>query len=218
MNSYDVVIFDWDGTLVDSQAQIVKHMQTAFRKFGLEPPSAHSIRQIIGLSIDIAILQLYPDANNALIRQITDTYRDEYHANHHPEFQLFDGTIEMLNVLREKSIYLAVATGKSRRGLDHDLDQFGVNDYFSITRCADETRSKPNPLMLEEILTDLDLPIDRGIMVGDTSYDLDMANAIGMASMAVTWGMHSNEQLSACNPTYIIDSIEQLDPLVSDTK
>jgi phosphoglycolate phosphatase len=218
MNSYDVVIFDWDGTLVDSQALIVKHMQAAFSQLDLDPPSAHSIRQIIGLSIDTAILQLYPAANNALINQITDIYRSEYYATYDPEFQLFDGTVEMLGSLRKQSIYLAVATGKSRRGLDHDLDQFSISDYFSMTRCADETRSKPNPLMLEEILTDLDMPIDRAIMVGDTSYDLEMANAIEMASIAVTWGMHSREQLSACNPTFMIDSIEQLKPLVSDIK
>ncbi|MFT5505290.1 MAG: phosphoglycolate phosphatase [Gammaproteobacteria bacterium] len=216
MNSYGVVIFDWDGTLVDSQAQIVRHMQTAFKQLGLEPPSTYSIRQIIGLSIDIAIRQLYPDADNTLIKQITDAYRNEYYAAPHSEFQLFDGTLEMLDAIREQSIYLAVATGKSRRGLDHELDQFGISNYFSITRCADETRSKPNPLMLQEILIDLDLTIDKALMVGDTSYDLDMANAIGMASIAVTWGMHSSEQLLACNPAFIIDSFEQLKPLVSD--
>ncbi|MCK4707495.1 MAG: HAD-IA family hydrolase [Gammaproteobacteria bacterium] len=211
---YDLIIFDWDGTIIDSEAHIILSMQRAIKDEGLALPSLESIRHIIGLSLSRAIEALFPTINTDSIERIADGYRDHFFSETTSASELFDGVADVIQDLHAHGYYLAVATGKGRRGLDMALKNSGLEPFFHITRCADETRSKPDPLMLDEILTDLDLDSCKAIMVGDTSYDMDMANNIKMDSIAVTYGMHDKEHLENSNPTYFIDAIDQLSQFV----
>ena len=215
VQGYQLIIFDWDGTLVDSQQHIVTCMQSAFTQANKQIPAAAAIRQVIGLSLDRAISRLAPDLDLATVDELVQLYRSNSFSSISHGNELFPGVRTCLARLHEQSYYLAIATGKGRIGLDRALKNSGIEDYFHITRCADETRSKPHPLMLEEILTDLDLNKDQAVMVGDTVYDIDMANNLGMDSIAVTYGMHGNEQLQASAPSYFIDDITELQDLVS---
>ena len=212
---YKLVVFDWDGTLIDSQASIVQSMSEAYKSLAMAPPDKSAIRQIIGLSLDRAISTLSPEADQTLIIKIGEAYRDVFYKRNYVQPDLFEDALGVLRDLKLSGCYLAVATGKSRRGLDADLNRFELNDYFDITRCSDETLSKPNPLMLDEILTDLNMSVEHAVMIGDTSYDISMANAINMDSIAVTYGMHTIEELSASKPTQMIDNIKQLTQLIT---
>ncbi len=216
MNShkYPLIVFDWDGTLIDSQAHIIDSMRGAIGDEGLAVPDDDAIRHIIGLSLPVAIGRLLPEIDEQRVQRIADRYREHFFRDSHRMAELFPGAAETVRDLHARGHYLAVATGKGRRGLDMALEMSGLGDYFHITRCADETRSKPHPLMLEEILTDLDLSPREAVMVGDTHYDLDMAHNAGMDSLAVTWGMHDRELLQKSRPTYIIDDLSDLPSLV----
>jgi len=213
---YDLIIFDWDGTLVDSQAQIISCMDDAFAKLGLAYPGAAAIRHIIGLSLEAAACRLLPQADRSTIKALVDTYRDLAMANRNHATQLFDCVKSGLRSLRQQGFYLAVATGKARRSLDAALSTTELADNFDITRCADETCSKPDPMMLDEILTDLDMGPERAIMVGDTSYDIEMANNIGMDSIAVTYGMHDELHLRPVRPRYLINNFSEILSLISE--
>ncbi len=210
---YQLIIFDWDGTIIDSQAHIINSMQKAMADENLPMPRDDEVRHVIGLSLDSVILSLLPELNDTTVNRISDNYRRHFFANIN-QSRLFDGVAETIQDLHASGYFLAVATGKGRRGLDLALKNTGLEPFFHITRCADETRSKPDPLMLDEILTDLDLAVENAIMVGDTSYDMDMAGNIKMDCVAVTYGMHNAEHLKTSNPTYLIDSIDQLSQYV----
>jgi phosphoglycolate phosphatase len=210
---YQLIIFDWDGTIIDSQAHIISCMKKSMADENLSIPPDNQIRHIIGLSLDRAILMLHPELDNVMVNRISDHYRRHFFAETH-QSELFNGVAETIQDLHASGYFLAVATGKGRRGLDIALKNTGLEPFFHITRCADETRSKPDPLMLDEILTDLDLDAEKAIMVGDTSYDMDMAGNIKMDCIAVTYGMHDKEHLKGSNPTYLIDSIDQLSQYV----
>ncbi|MBL7000301.1 MAG: HAD-IA family hydrolase [Gammaproteobacteria bacterium] len=212
---YELIIFDWDGTIINSEAHIIHSMQQAISGEGLVQPSSQAIRHIIGLSLSKAIETLLPEQDEAAVERIADSYREYFFRDKGDEStQLFDGVADVIRDLHANGYYLAVATGKGRRGLDIALKNSGLDPYFHITRCADETRSKPDPLMLDEILTDLNLESSHAIMVGDTSYDMDMAKNIKMDSIAVTYGMHDKESLERSHPTYFIDAIDQLSQYV----
>ena len=211
-----MIIFDWDGTLVDSQAQIISCMQQAFRRIGLSQPEKSSIRHIIGLSLEAAACRLAPEADRLTIELLVDTYRELALTNNNHSTELFDGVKSGLRSLRQQGFYLAVATGKGRRALDVALGATQLVDIFDITRCADETCSKPHPMMLDEILTDLNLQADKAIMVGDTSYDIEMANKIGMDSIAVTYGMHEEVHLRPLSPKYLINHFSEIQPLIGE--
>ncbi len=211
---YDLIIFDWDGTILDSEAHIVRSMRAAIEEQGLASPDDQHIRHIIGLSLPQAILTLFPDLSRAQVDRLSDRYRQHFFNDANQASELFDGVGDVIRDLHAEGYYLAVATGKGRRGLDEALQTTGLQPYFHITRCADETRSKPDPQMLDEILTDLDIEPSRAVMVGDTSYDLDMAKNINMDSVAVTYGMHDKTHLQQSHPTYFIDTIHQLSQFV----
>ncbi len=211
---YDLIIFDWDGTIIDSQAHIVSCMQNAIADQQLPVPETWAIRHIIGLSLPRAIETLFPDLDGIKVEQVADSYRQHFFADSEQASELFRGAAEVIQDLHAQGYYLAVATGKGRSGLDIALQKTGLQPYFHITRCADETRSKPDPLMLDEILTDLDLDSSRAVMVGDTCYDMDMAHNIKMDSIAVTYGMHDQQLLENSHPTHFIDSIEQISQYV----
>lgn len=211
---YELIIFDWDGTIIDSQAHIISCMRKGIADENLPIPSDQDITHIIGLSLSRAIETLLPDIDATQVQKISDNYRTHFFADAGGESPLFDGAADIIRDLHANGYYLAVATGKGRRGLDEALLTTGLGPYFHITRCADETRSKPDPQMLSEILTDLDLTVSDAVMVGDTSYDMDMAKNIKMDSIAVTYGMHDKCMLENSMPTYFIDNIEQLSQYV----
>ena len=212
--SYRLVIFDWDGTLADSMVQIVDCMQQTFEALELPRPDERLIRHTVGLSLEAVVSRLAPQLDRRMIGQIADTYRKLALNNRDHSAQLFDGVKSGLSSLRDQGFYLAVATGMGRRSLNAELNNAELSDFFDITRCADETCSKPNPMMLDEILTALNLLAENAIMVGDTSYDIEMANNIGMDSIAVTYGMHEEVHLRPCKPRYLINHFSQIEPLI----
>ncbi len=210
MSKYTLLVFDWDGTLMDSKAQIVNCMQAAIKELDLEARTAIQISNIIGLGLDEAILSLYPDMNSGYIKLVAQTYRDHYLFKDKTPSPLFNGVEDVLISLRDTGFDLAVATGKSRRGLNKGLDETGLHQYFPITRCADETRSKPHPQMLEEILVDHNTDAINTLMIGDSEYDLQLANNAKVDGFAVSYGVHSLIRLLKHDPVGFIDKIEQL--------
>lgn len=210
MKPYSILIFDWDGTLMDSEAHITQCIRNAIAIVGVEPRTDAEIRHIIGLGLEEAIRHLYPQEVHSVIRDIADEYRQEFLIRSKQGSELFTGARETLYALAEQGYYLAIATGKSRRGLDKVLDETGLATLFSITRCADETRSKPHPLMLEEILTDYDAAKHDALMIGDSEYDLLMARNIGMDSLAVSYGVHELERLLQHQPRGHVDDVSHI--------
>ncbi|WP_374353790.1 HAD-IA family hydrolase [Chitinimonas sp.] len=207
---FDLLIFDWDGTLADSTALITRSIQAAFAEQGLPVPSQQDARFVIGYGLLQAMLHLAPELDAARLAAVVDGYKRHYLA-HDQEIALFDGVLEALPLYREAGYQLAVATGKSRRGLDRVLQQTGLDQYFEVTRCADECHSKPHPQMLEEILDHLDVAPGRAVMIGDTTHDLQMAINAGTAALGVSYGAHPGEDLLALAPLAMFDSFAELD-------
>lgn len=203
----ELIIFDWDGTLFDSVGQIVASLKFAAQQFE-QPLTDDAAKSIIGLGLPEVAQVLFP-AVPELHTEILKTYGDHYVANS-TEDQWFAGVSEMLHDLKSQDIQLAVATGKSRKGLDRVLGQTNSRDLFTVTRAASETKSKPDPLMLAEILQHTGIQADRAIMVGDTSYDLEMAKNIAMPRVGVSYGVHSVDVLQSFNPLSIAHDVEAL--------
>ena len=208
------VIFDWDGTLIDSTAKIIHCMQQAANDVGLPPVADQAIRTLIGLSLEETTFRLYPDADRSLRIKLQQAYSHFFVLTDQTSCCFFDGVESTLHALLNKGIDVAVATGKSRKGLDRVLVNLGWSRFFSATRCADETASKPNPLMLHELLDELMCVPEQAIMVGDTTFDMHMAQAAGMDGVAVSYGAHSAKELLACLPLALIDRLDDLLPLV----
>ena len=207
---YSLLVFDWDGTLMDSQTQIVNCMKSAIIELNLESKTHAQISNIIGLGLDEAILALYPKMQDSQIKLTAQTYRDYYLYKDKTPSPLFDGVVDVLTELKEEGYDLAIATGKSRRGLDKGLTDTNTHDFFPITRCADETRSKPHPQMMEEILTDYNTEAANALMIGDSEYDLQLANNAKVDGFAVSYGVHSLIRLLKQDPVGFIDNITQL--------
>lgn len=203
-----LVIFDWDGTLMDSVAQIVASLVWAAAQHGLtlQPQSAANI---IGLGLPEAMAALFPD-HPALQPLIQADYSRHYVAHSHQQ-RLFEGAEALMDRLQATGLQLAVATGKSRMGLDRVLAQSGQAHRFGVTRCASETRSKPDPLMLQQILEQTGLEAGQAIMIGDTTYDLDMAQRIGMPRIGVSYGVHRGPDLRRFDPLTVVDSVTELE-------
>ncbi len=215
-NRFEVLVFDWDGTLMDSEAHIVACMEYAIREHGIEPDPPHQLKRVIGLGLTEAVAELLPDHESTTHLRVADTYRHRFLSEKTAQSELFPGAESTLRGLHAKGYLLAVATGKSRRGLDKVLAQTGLADLFVASRCADETFSKPHPQMLEEIRTDLDVPAERMLMIGDTEFDLQMAANAGVPSVGVSYGVHEPERLQKHNPLAILERIVELpDWLVS---
>jgi phosphoglycolate phosphatase len=209
-NGVSLVIFDWDGTVMDSIGRIVSSMQAAAHKAELIVPSDFAVKQIIGLSLDPAFNTLFPGINDEKRQQLFQYYRDHYVIHDTTPTPLFDGVEQVLQQLKAQNVMLAVATGKARQGLRRMFAETGLEKYFDTSRCADEAQSKPHPDMLQQILQELDIKAEQAVMVGDTSHDMKMAQAINMPRVGVTHGVHGREILSQFAPTAIIDSIPQL--------
>ena len=184
---FDLIVFDWDGTLMDSTATIVKCIQASAKDLGLPIPTRESASHVIGLGLGEALQVVLPDVDPKYYPRMVERYRYHYLSKDH-ELTLFDGVHEMLQELSQQGYFLAVATGKSRVGLNRSLNAARLLSTFDATRCADETFSKPHPAMLQELTRELGQDLRRTVMIGDTTHDLMMAQNAGSASIAVEYG------------------------------
>lgn len=207
-----LIIFDWDGTLMDSIGLIVESMHVAGEAHGFQTTDK-AVQDIIGLSLMNGIEILYPQVNESQKLAIQQSYADHYIANSHrtPLFAPIEG---MLQTLQAQGKSLAVATGKKRKGLDRVLDASDSHHYFVMTRCADEAGSKPDPQMLNDILDYTDQQIANAVFIGDSIYDIQMATQLGMTSIAVNYGTASQAELAAQQPTYQVDTPQALAELL----
>ncbi len=206
---FDLIVFDWDGTLMDSTAVIGKCIQAAARDLGLAVPPQRAALSVIGLDLRRAIQTILPDVLPEHHAKLTDRYH--YHMlAQDQESSLFEGVREMLLDLSQQGYFLAVATGMGRVGLNRALNQTGLLSLFDASRCADETFSKPHPAMLQELGRELGQPLQRTLMVGDTTHDLQMAINAGAASIAVTYGAHPEAALRALQPIHVAANVADL--------
>ncbi|WP_454691027.1 HAD-IA family hydrolase [Achromobacter aloeverae] len=207
--AYSLVVFDWDGTLMDSTHHIVAAIQGACRDLDLPVPSASQASWVIGLSLEGALRHAVPDLPKSMMPRFLERYRVNYLLRD-PELKLFEGVREMLEDLARRDVRLAVATGKSRVGLNRALAASGLGDAFHATRTADETFSKPHPAMLHEIMAELDVLPERVVMIGDTSHDLQMAANAAVHGVGVTYGAHTRKELEGCAPQAIVETVAEL--------
>jgi phosphoglycolate phosphatase len=200
-----LLIFDWDGTLSDSVARIAKCMQMAAREYSLQVPEYSDVAEIVGLGLHEATMRLFPGANHYEASLLQASYSKHYRSEDHNPCDFFPGVVETLEDLRAAGYQMAVATGKSRAGLNRVLAALGMEDFFHSSRCADETLSKPHPLMLEELLAEFDLLPEQAVMVGDTEFDMQMAENASMPRIAVSYGAHHIDRLRAFKPLACLD-------------
>ena len=206
---FDLLVFDWDGTLMDSTPTIVKCIQSAAKDLGLPVPADSAAAFVIGLSLPAAMQAVLPDVDSRMHAKMVERYRFHYLTRDH-ELTLFTGVRDMLDDLSQQGYFLAVATGKSRVGLSRALHTANLTSVFDATRCADETFSKPHPAMLQEITRELGQDMRRTLMIGDTTHDLQMAKNAGAAGVAVEFGAHPADELAEMMPLYSAKSIQDL--------
>jgi phosphoglycolate phosphatase len=206
---FDLIAFDWDGTLFDSTALIVRCIQEACRDIGHAVPSEADAAYVIGLGLTDALRHAAPGLPPERYPELGARYRHHYFARQH-ELVLFAGTLEMLHALKARHHWLAVATGKGRRGLDEALAHAQLQGLFDATRTADETASKPHPRMLLELMTEFGVRPERTLMIGDTTHDLQLARNAGAASVGVSYGAHEPETFHEYEPLAIVHSTREL--------
>lgn len=197
---FDLLVFDWDGTLFDSIGWIVECLQRAALESGLEVPSEAAAKSVIGLGLHEAVATLYPGSSPELAIHLAGVYRRHYGARPMAELGLFAGVREMLRELKDEGFRLAIATGKGRAGLDHCLRATAMESFFHATRCADEAASKPDPAMLRQLMGELAVAPERTLMIGDSVHDLCMARNAGVRAVAVSCGANASEELAAWQP------------------
>lgn len=207
--NFDLIAFDWDGTLFDSTQIIVRCIQAAVRDVGGTVPTDKEAGYVIGLGLMQALAHAAPDVPPEKYPQLGERYRHHY-AAHFGDLSLFDGVLPLLDALKARGHLLAVATGKSRRGLDEVLRTVELKGVFDGSRTADETAGKPDPLMLRELMAEFDVPAARVLMVGDTTHDLQMAVNAGCASVGVSYGAHEPEAFAVLAPRHIAHSVQEL--------
>ena len=200
-----LLIFDWDGTLSDSADKIIDCLQQAAVNSGKRVCDREAIRNIIGLGLPEAMTALYPELDSDEREQVRQAYIAQFLAADQQPSPFFDGVLEGLHQLRDNNYLLAVATGKSRRGLDRVLGNLNLNNFFHGSRCADETSSKPHPQMLSELLDEFSKTADNALMVGDTEYDMSMAQQLTMPRVAVSYGAHDVDRLKQYQPVLCVD-------------
>jgi phosphoglycolate phosphatase len=206
---FDLIAFDWDGTLFDSTAIIARCIQAAVLDVGGKKPSDEAASYVIGLGWTQALAHVAPDVSSERYPLLSERYRHHYFAIQH-EISLFDGVLPMLAALRTRGHWLAVATGKTRRGLDEVLASSTLVGAFDSSRTADQTANKPDPLMLLELMAEFDVPPERTLMIGDTTHDLQMARNAGCASVGVSYGAHEPEAFAALKPLMVAHDVAQL--------
>jgi len=210
MSAQKVVIFDWDGTVMDSIGKIVNCVQGAAKALNIAVPGHHQAKQIIGLSLETAFATLFPSADKPTLLLLCEAYKDIYLHQDKTATPLFAGAVELFERLRQQDYLLAVATGKTRVGLNRMLEETNTAHFFATSRCADEAKSKPDPQMLQLILAELACSADQALMVGDTTHDLAMAHAIHMPRVGITHGVHSALDFAPFAPKAVIDSLPEL--------
>jgi phosphoglycolate phosphatase len=208
---FELLVFDWDGTLMDSAAAIIASIQLSCQDLGLPVPERERAAHVIGLGLKDALSYAVPELPPGDYGKLSERYRYHYLARD-PDIELFPGMREMLIELKQQGHVLAVATGKSRVGLNRVLDATQLKQYFDASRCADETHSKPHPAMLQELMQELCIAPEATLMIGDTGHDLQMAVSAGVAALAVSYGAHPRDSLMAFNPLACIDAPHDLAP------
>lgn len=208
---YKLLIFDWDGTIIDSASRIISSMQAAARDCDFPVPSDEQVRNIIGLGMPEAIRELIPGVSDEGIESMRAQYGHYYLGEDNTPTPLFPGVQHSLESMHKKNMRMAVATGKSRRGLQRVFAQTGLGYIFETSRCADETTSKPHPHMLEEILAETGVSASEAVMIGDTEFDLDMGRRAGMDVIAMSYGAHSLERLQSYDPVLEVHNFIELE-------
>jgi phosphoglycolate phosphatase len=209
---FELLVFDWDGTLMDSEARIVACVEAAVQDLDLPSPGRDAIRNIIGLGLREAVHALFPDAGEHLHLDIAERYRNHFFTSTETPSELFPGARAVIESLHDAGYLLAVATGKGRAGLDQALESTELGRYFHMTRCASETFSKPHPEMLHQIIEEMGVLPHQALMIGDTEYDLQMAANADMPSLGVTYGVHEKARLLLHNPLACLDAISDIPP------
>jgi len=204
-----LIVFDWDGTLMDSTTVIATSIQSACRDLGLTVPSDEAARHVIGMGLVQALQHAVPDAPETMYEPLAERYR-HYFLAQDESIPLYAGAAETIVELHEAGHVLAVATGKSRKGLERALDSSGLRRYFQATRTADQTFSKPHPAMLLELMDELGVDAGRVLMIGDTTHDLQMAINAGVDAVGLTHGAHPEDQLRALQPLALLDDFHEL--------
>lgn len=211
---YKLVVFDWDGTLVDSVGCIISCLRQASQKVKLPLLSDNAYSDVIGLGMFEAVRQLYPVLSEAAIGVFSDAYRDAFVGRCEAPAPFFDGVLDILSSLRKRGYALAVATGKSRRGLTRELAIREMAGFFMATRCANEARSKPDPMMLHQLMGELGCDAVEVLMIGDSVYDMEMAANAGVDRLAVTWGVHGRDRLVTFNPIRMVDRVSEIEDVL----
>jgi phosphoglycolate phosphatase len=206
---FELIVFDWDGTLMDSAGAIVASLQGACSDLGLPVPSEEGARYVIGLGLRDAMAHILPGVEPSVYPTISERYRDHF-LRHDPDTTLFAGAAELVASLHELGFLLAVATGKGRRGLERSLAATGLKRYFHATRCADEGFSKPHPGMLEALMEELGVVPAKTLMIGDTTHDMEMARAASVASLGVAYGAHEKAALLDYAPLACVENFAGL--------
>ncbi len=207
--NFDLIAFDWDGTLYDSTQIIVRCIQAAVCDVGGKQPTQEAAAYVIGLGLMEALAHAAPDVSPDKYPELGARYRHHY-ASHFNDLSLFEGVLPLLDALKARGYLLTVATGKSRRGLDETLQSVELKGVFDGSRTADETAGKPDPLMLHELMAQFDLPASRILMIGDTTHDLQMALNAGCASVGVSYGAHEPSNFAVLNPLHVAHSVQDL--------
>jgi phosphoglycolate phosphatase len=206
---FDLIVFDWDGTLFDSTALIARCIQAACADLGTRVPTDVQARYVIGMGLAEALAHAAPELPRERYKELGERYRHHYFAKQH-EIVLFDGTPAMLQDLKARNHWLGVATGKSRRGLDEALQSVQLAPLFDATRTADETASKPDPRMLVELMSEFGVEPSRTLMIGDTTHDLQLAANAGAASIGVSYGAHPHENFAGFDTRHVAHSVADL--------
>ncbi len=212
----ELIVFDWDGTLMDSQARIVNCLRTTLQDMALAERNDAQLSDVIGLGFREALNSLYPDENDQFHIEFVDRYREYFLQEDKTPSVLFAGATELLESLNRQDYFIAIATGKGRHGLDIALKENEVEHHFHASRCADESRSKPHPQMLEELMDFFAVEPEQTLMIGDTEYDLEMANNAKVQSLAVSHGVHEQTRLEKFNPLTCVSNINELDSWLSN--
>ncbi|MGE8441578.1 MAG: HAD family hydrolase [Comamonas testosteroni] len=206
---FDLIAFDWDGTVADSTAIISRSIQEAVRDVGGTVPSDEQAAYVIGMALMPALARAAPDVPPEKYPELANRYRFHFF-KHQDDICVFDGILPLLAELRERGHWLTVATGKSRMGLNHALQDAQLKGLFDGSRTADETAGKPSPLMLHELMAEFGVEPERTLMIGDTTHDLQMAQNAGCACVGVSYGAHAPDGFSQFNPLFVADSAAQL--------
>jgi phosphoglycolate phosphatase len=207
---YKAIVFDWDGTLMDSIGKIVETMQSSAKHMGLPIPNYDQAKDVIGISLLPALQKLFNLDDEKATMDLFHSYKAHFREYTQVNSPLFSGAIKLLEILKQQGYILAIATGKARQGLEHNLQHSNTQHFFSVSRTADDAQSKPSPDMLHQILAELNLSADQVLMVGDTTYDMAMAEAINMDRIGVSFGVHNADALQKHRPLAVIDALEEL--------